>query len=222
MVRSVCEEGRCFALGFSTYDGTVTALADGSKENTKTYNLRPGLEGSSELLCHRACEALKSKAFILPLATEGMNAQLCEALSARNLHRYVGIHYRPDTEMRSHYNEASLVGQYDALVFVDRTSALRILKPEELQNAAGLQSPKQASASNKYGVRRLMQEYIRLRKHPISHIRVAAEDENLYRCHFLLTFDSGQYAGGEYHGLLDLPKGMFLLARRGEKSTLCI
>lgn len=217
MVRSVCEEGRCFALGFSTYDGTVTALADGStcKENTKTYNLRPGLEGSSELLCHRACEALKSKAFILPLATEGMNAQLCEALSARNLHRYVGIHYRPDTEMRSHYNEASLVGQYDALVFVDKTSALRVLKPEELQNAAGLQSPKQASASNKYGVRRLMQEYIRLRKHPISHIRVAAEDENLYRCHFLLTFDSGQYAGGEYHGLLDLPKGTFLLARRG-------
>ena len=211
MVRSVCEEGRCFALGFSTYEGTVTALANGSKESTKTYSLRPGLEGSSEQLCHRACEALKSKAFLLPLATEGMNAQLCQALSTRNLHRYVGIHYRPDTEMRSHYNEASLVGQYDALVFVDKTSALRVLTPQELQNAAGMQSPKQALASNKYGVRRLMQEYIRLKKHPISHVRVAAEDDNLYRCHFLLTFDSGQYAGGEYHGLLDLPKGTFLL-----------
>ena len=211
MVRSVCEEGRCFALGFSTYEGTVTALADGSKESTKTYSLRPGLERSSEQLCHRACEELKSKAFLLPLATERMNTQLCQALSTRNLHRYVGIHYRPDTELRSHYNEASLVGQYDALVFVDKTSALRVLTPNELQNAAGMHSPKQALASNKYGVRRLMQEYIRLKKHPISHVRVAAEDDNLYRCHFLLTFDSGQYAGGEYHGLLDLPKGTVLL-----------
>ena len=206
MVRSVCDAGRCFALGLSTYQGTVIALANGN-DSTQQYTLNAAVEDSSEHMCHRVCESLQCDAFMLPLAADEMSGQLCEALSSRLLHRYVGVHYRPDTEMQSHYNEASLVGQYDAVTFIDKTSALRVLKPEELQTAAGMQgSSKQPSEANKYGARRLMQEYVRLRKHPISHIQVEPEEDNLYKCHFLLTFDSGVYAGGEYHGLLDLPK----------------
>lgn len=45
----------------------------------------------------------------------------------------------------------------------------------------------------------------RLRKYPIPNVRVECEEGNLYHCHFFLTFNSGIYAGGEYHGLLDLP-----------------
>uniref|UniRef100_A0A7S4K280 UBC core domain-containing protein n=1 Tax=Odontella aurita TaxID=265563 RepID=A0A7S4K280_9STRA len=204
MVHQVTD--RSFLLGFDTFEGTVTALANGN-DSTKTYNLRPAIEGSIEHLCHRVCESLPCSAFLLPLETEGMSGQLREALSSRVHQRYVGVHYRPDTEMRSHYNEAGLIGQFDALVFIDKTSALRVLKPEELQAVARVPADsKKGAKSNKFGVRRLMQEYVRLRKHPIPHIRIAAEEDDLYKCHFLLTFDSGVYAGGEYHGLLNLPQ----------------
>lgn len=46
----------------------------------------------------------------------------------------------------------------------------------------------------------------RLGKHPIPQIRVASEEDDLYKCHFLLTFNFGVYAGGEYHGRLTIPK----------------
>lgn len=46
----------------------------------------------------------------------------------------------------------------------------------------------------------------RLGKEPIPQICVQPESDNLYNCHFLLTFDSGVYARGEYHGLLKIPK----------------
>jgi ubiquitin-conjugating enzyme E2 J1 len=76
----------------------------------------------------------------------------------------------------------------------------------ELQAATDLQSLlKLPAMSSKYGVRLLMQDYVQLSKHPIPHIRVAPEENNLYMCHFLLTFDLGVCAGGEYHGRLELP-----------------
>jgi len=38
--------------------------------------------------------------------------------------------YRPDTELMSHYAEASLPQQFDAFVWFDETSAVTPLQPE--------------------------------------------------------------------------------------------
>lgn len=38
--------------------------------------------------------------------------------------------YRPDTELQSHYAEASLPQQFDGLVWFDETSAVTPLGPE--------------------------------------------------------------------------------------------
>lgn len=160
MVRHVTD--RCFSLGFDTYNGTVTALTDeAGGDATKSYELRPAMEDSSEQLCHSVCNHLQCDAFLLPLHPEGIaNSQVLAALRSRMQQRYVGVHYQPETELHSHYNEASLVGQYDALVFVDKTTALPVLSTEELQ--AGLkEAASPAKLSNTYGVRRLMQEYVR-------------------------------------------------------------
>ena len=45
--------------------------------------------------------------------------------------RWVGVCYKPETEMQSHYGEVCLVSCYDQVVFVDRSEALRPVKPRE-------------------------------------------------------------------------------------------
>jgi erythromycin esterase-like protein len=50
--------------------------------------------------------------------------QLAKALSARRLERAIGVIYRPDTERWSHYFDAHLSQQFDALVWLEETSAV--------------------------------------------------------------------------------------------------
>ena len=50
-----------------------------------------------------------------------------------------------------------------------------------------------------------MQEYRQILRHPIPYIQVSPEDDHLYVGHFLITSESGEYAGGEYHGTLQFP-----------------
>ena len=46
------------------------------------------------------------------------------------LERFIGVIYRPDTELMSHYAEASLPQQFDAVVWFDRTNAVTPLGAE--------------------------------------------------------------------------------------------
>jgi erythromycin esterase-like protein len=48
----------------------------------------------------------------------------------QRLERFIGVIYRPDTELLSHYAEASLSKQFDAFVWFDETSAVIPLGPE--------------------------------------------------------------------------------------------
>ena len=206
MVRQVSD--RCYALGFDTYSGTVTSLESRGGDATKKCELLPAIDGSSGHWCHQICQALACDAFMLPLDTSAgeMDAKILETFSTIIDQRYVGVHYHPETELRSHYIKGSLIGQYDALVFINTTNALQVLTTAELQNATGHKTPwNMPASSNKYGLRRLMQEYVQLQNHPLPNICVSSEEANIYRCHFLLKFDTGIFAGGEYHGLLDLP-----------------
>jgi erythromycin esterase-like protein len=46
------------------------------------------------------------------------------ALAGPRLERAVGVIYQPSTERISHYFEARLSQQFDALVYIDRTRAV--------------------------------------------------------------------------------------------------
>ena len=114
-------------VGFTTYEGTVTAADDwgGSAER---MNVRPALPGSVEELFHEV--ALPR--FFLPLRNAGEAlGELREPL----LERAIGVVYRPATERYSHYFEARLASQFDAVVHVDRTRAVEPLERPQLWTA---------------------------------------------------------------------------------------
>ena len=43
------------------------------------------------------------------------------------LQRAVGVSYHPNTEIQSHYGESRLALQYDTVVYIDQTNALKPL-----------------------------------------------------------------------------------------------
>jgi erythromycin esterase-like protein len=53
------------------------------------------------------------------------------ALGGERLERAIGVIYRPDTELRSHYFTADLARQFDLAVHLDRTRALEPLDSVE-------------------------------------------------------------------------------------------
>ena len=72
------------------------------------------------------CHAAAVPAFLLHLrepAREGIR----EELAAVRLERAVGVVYRPDTELESHYFQASLPSQFDAWLWFDVTCAVTAL-----------------------------------------------------------------------------------------------
>jgi erythromycin esterase-like protein len=114
-------------VGFTTYSGTVTAASDwGGPAERK--QVRPGLPGSYEALFHAAAsgggEQRSSPAFLLPLQGDA-----APSLDQPRLQRAIGVIYRPETERLSHYFEAQLPRQFDALLHFDETRALEPLEP---------------------------------------------------------------------------------------------
>ena len=105
-------------IGFSTYTGTVTAATDwdGPAERKK---VRPGLDGSWEKLCHE----VGIPDFYLPL-----RGHSSPPLLQRRLQRAIGVIYRPQTERMSHYFDAILGAQFDALIHFDTTRAVEPLE----------------------------------------------------------------------------------------------
>jgi erythromycin esterase-like protein len=53
--------------------------------------------------------------------------ELAEALSASLLERAIGVIYRPETELQSHYFESVMSEQFDAWVWFEETSAVNAL-----------------------------------------------------------------------------------------------
>ncbi|MDE3152869.1 MAG: erythromycin esterase family protein [Gemmatimonadota bacterium] len=107
-------------VGFSTYDGTVTAASDWD-EPAERKLVRPGLRGSYEALFHE----VEHQNFLL---FPGRTPQLRLALDHARLQRAIGVIYRPDTERQSHYFHSRLPGQFDAVLHYDRTRAVEPLE----------------------------------------------------------------------------------------------
>ena len=52
-----------------------------------------------------------------------------QALRESRLERAIGVVYRPETERASHYFQANLPAQFDALLHFDQTRAVELLQP---------------------------------------------------------------------------------------------
>jgi erythromycin esterase-like protein len=106
-------------VGFTTHRRTVIAASDwgGPAERKR---VRPALPESYEDVLHRS----GMQNFLLPLKG-GRGATL---LRARRLERAIGVVYLPETERASHYFDASLPAQFDAVFHFDETRALAPLE----------------------------------------------------------------------------------------------
>jgi protein-L-isoaspartate(D-aspartate) O-methyltransferase len=107
-----------YLVGFGTDRGTVAAASDWDAP-LEIMDVRPAHAESYERLCHDT----SVPAFLLPLRHPARAAVRDELLSPR-LERAIGVIYRPESELASHYFQASLPRQFDEYVWFDRTAAV--------------------------------------------------------------------------------------------------
>jgi erythromycin esterase-like protein/predicted phosphoribosyltransferase len=107
-------------IGFTTDHGTVTAASDWDSV-AERKRVRPALAGSWEAVFHAS---LPSRFLLIWRG----NRALSEALHEPRLERAIGVIYRPETERASHYFEARLSDQFDAVLHFDETRAVEPLE----------------------------------------------------------------------------------------------
>ncbi|WOJ89724.1 erythromycin esterase family protein [Methylocapsa polymorpha] len=105
-------------IGFGTDRGTVAAASDwdGPMEVKTIIPARPDSH-----------ERVFRQTFVERSLTDwraGDKSELREILSKPRLERAIGVVYRPETELSSHYFQAVLADQFDAYVWFEQTSAV--------------------------------------------------------------------------------------------------
>jgi erythromycin esterase-like protein len=108
------------SIGFTTYDGTVTAASDWDGP-AERKNVRPAHPESYEALFHD----VDVPNFFLNLRDD---ADTAAGLRSERLERAIGVIYRPETELISHYFHARLPDQFDAILHYDHTRAVEPLE----------------------------------------------------------------------------------------------
>ena len=111
-------------IGFGTHAGTVAAATDWDGD-MEVKRVRPSHRDSYERLCHE-CGVSR---FLLDLG-ENLDEAVRRRLLEPRLERFIGVIYRPETELMSHYADASLPQQFDTFVWFDETSAVTPLGPQ--------------------------------------------------------------------------------------------
>jgi protein-L-isoaspartate(D-aspartate) O-methyltransferase len=116
-----------YRIGFGTDHGTVAAASnwDGPMEIKAVH---PAHVQSYERLFHRT----EQPGLILPLRYN-QNLELLGELGQPRLERAIGVIYRPETELASHYFEANLPRQFDEYIWVDASTAVTPLTTGELR-----------------------------------------------------------------------------------------
>jgi protein-L-isoaspartate(D-aspartate) O-methyltransferase len=115
-----------FLVGFGTDRGTVAAAHDwgGAME---AMRVRPAHPESYERLFHET----GVEAGILHLR-EPVRSEVRGELEAPRLERAIGVIYRPDSELQSHYFQALLPHQFDEYIWFDETEAVTPLAAPHL------------------------------------------------------------------------------------------
>jgi erythromycin esterase-like protein len=109
-------------VGFTTYTGEVSAARDwGARVERRT--VRPARFDSHEAVFHAAGI---DRGWV-----DCHDAAVRDVLATERLERAIGVIYRPETERQSHYFPARLADQFDVVVHVDETHAVRPLDVTE-------------------------------------------------------------------------------------------
>jgi erythromycin esterase-like protein len=109
-------------IGFGTHTGTVAAASNWNGD-MEIKRVRPSHRDSYERLCHDA----DVPRFLVDF---GRHEALRRGLLESRLERFIGVIYLPETELMSHYAQASLPRQFDAFVWFDETNAVTPLGPQ--------------------------------------------------------------------------------------------
>ncbi len=117
LLREQAGATQALLVGFTTYTGHVTAARDWDAP-AETRWVRPARADSCEHLFYTT----HLDRFFLPLS-----AAAPEDLAAPLRERAIGVVYRPETEFASHYFDASLSRQFDAVFHLDETTAVEPL-----------------------------------------------------------------------------------------------
>jgi protein-L-isoaspartate(D-aspartate) O-methyltransferase len=114
---------QAYLIGFGTHRGKVAAATEwGGPMEVKI--VRPALTQSYEHLCHLT----RHPNFLLGLR----DCSRDQALMKPRLERAIGVIYRPETELASHYFEAVLPHQFDQYIWFDQTTAITPFATAEL------------------------------------------------------------------------------------------
>jgi erythromycin esterase-like protein len=108
------------AVGFGTHMGTVAAAHDWG-EPMEVMEVRLSRPDSVERQFH---DSGLGRGVLMLGETAG---ELRKHLLTDWLERFIGVIYRPETELHSHYARVELPGQFDVYVWFDRTSAVEPL-----------------------------------------------------------------------------------------------
>jgi protein-L-isoaspartate(D-aspartate) O-methyltransferase len=106
-----------YAIGFGTNSGTVAAASDWDGP-MEIKTVLPAIPESYERCCHES----GVRSFCLDLKQPAMDSP--QALRTPRLERAIGVIYRPQTELASHYFQAVLPQQFDEYIWLDETKAV--------------------------------------------------------------------------------------------------
>jgi erythromycin esterase-like protein len=108
-----------YHVGFGTDHGTVMAAAAWGEE-PQVMQVQPGRPRSYEQLFHQT----EPEAFLLPLRRRDTDREVRRLLERERLERAIGVIYRPQSELASHYFGAVLPEQFDEYIWFDKTTAV--------------------------------------------------------------------------------------------------
>ena len=109
-----------FLIGFFSHSGKVYAAPEWDSPG-RVYEMRPAIAGSYAALLH----GVGVPAFSLLIRGRPETER---QLAGPMLERAIGVVYHPHSERLSHYFEAKLSEQFDAIVYFDRSRAVTPLK----------------------------------------------------------------------------------------------
>jgi erythromycin esterase len=132
-------------IGFSTYSGTVIAAKEWGKK-METMNVPPAIEGSWDKILHDIDYREYNRKQIDKLIVfdkgsenreqdiEGFDYTSNKEFSKNRGQRAIGVVYNPIYERFGNYVPTILSSRYDALLFIDNTTALSPLHIEPLED----------------------------------------------------------------------------------------
>ncbi len=109
-----------FLLGFFTHGGQVMAATEWDAPG-RVFDIRPALAGSYSDVFHAG--GLPAFSLILRGRKE-----IGKQIGEPRLERAIGVIYAPRTERQSHYFDAAISDQFDAILFYDRTKPVTPLR----------------------------------------------------------------------------------------------